>query len=667
MAHQIDVLDSLLLPNFKAQPLQFAECQDHTTGRQSWNDWNLVVVMFRPGLGLKLESPGFGPSRGFWLVNFRKWGPGLAKFQAEPEPNLSEAGPSPAHFAASGQSRNITKAAEYLDATEAGPATVPEPQQDLASHVASFKAQGFNEAEMIGLVACGHSLGGVRQADFPLIVTGDAPTGIQNFASTVGFDNTVVKEYLDGTTENVLVVGPNVTTRSDLRIFPNDGNVTMQSLASPDTFNQVCADLIGRMIDTVPSTVTLTDPVEPFDFKVWNTLLFPQGGSLAFLATLRIIDTGLNRTVTMFWKERTGTFCPTAGCSIPSFQVTTEDATALATLKSVNAFKLHSFNATVDLATSISHFWFEVNDNDGSTPFIVDNHGANYTIDQDVLLFDPRRSSFTPPAVKDFSTGIKATARTTVSGNDTVPVASSVTTTFELDSSHPPGDGYTFYAAHVPRGTGTHSTPRTSRASPLPARSARRFLLVSINLLNIAEVPGDDHHVIPNGNLCSKSEVNIKEGKVFGSERCCMFTDLLNTENSGERRIIMIHEYRKIETCAVHCALQPNERAQPTDMFLPLPLLDRLRGCYGRRAAARVGKNLIGTAGSGKRWRNSSGICVIVKLELEVNLVRGGDFETERHHDAFYTANIGSQLTSARNQRQAQDMDQERGIPVSLG
>ncbi|KAJ6522443.1 hypothetical protein B0H19DRAFT_1346050 [Mycena capillaripes] len=40
------------------------------------------------------KSPGFGPSRGFWLVNSRKWGPGLAKFQAEPEPNLSEAGPS---------------------------------------------------------------------------------------------------------------------------------------------------------------------------------------------------------------------------------------------------------------------------------------------------------------------------------------------------------------------------------------------------------------------------------------------------------------------------------------------------------------------------------------------------------------------------------------------
>ncbi|KAJ6483278.1 heme peroxidase [Mycena sanguinolenta] len=162
-----------------------------------------------------------------------------------------------------------------IDATEAGPATVPEPQQDLASHIASFQAQGFNETEMIALVACGHSLGGVRQVDFPLIVTQDVSTGIQNFSSTLGFDNTPlsVTEYLDGTTENVLVIGANITTRSDLRIFSSDGNVTMQSLASADTFNAVCGDLIGHMINTVPSTVTLTDPIEPIDFKLFNTVV----------------------------------------------------------------------------------------------------------------------------------------------------------------------------------------------------------------------------------------------------------------------------------------------------------------------------------------------------------------------------------------------------------
>ncbi|KAJ7793123.1 heme peroxidase [Mycena olivaceomarginata] len=97
-----------------------------------------------------------------------------------------------------------------IDATEAGPETVPEPQPDLASHIESFR-RGFSATEMI-------SLGGVRKADFPLIVTEDEPTDVKTFASTVGFDNTVVKEYFDGSTQNVLVVGSNVTTRSDLRI-----------------------------------------------------------------------------------------------------------------------------------------------------------------------------------------------------------------------------------------------------------------------------------------------------------------------------------------------------------------------------------------------------------------------------------------------------------------
>ncbi|KAJ6470528.1 heme peroxidase [Mycena sanguinolenta] len=369
-----------------------------------------------------------------------------------------------------------------VDATEAGPETVPEPQQDLVSHTAAFARMGFNATEMISLVACGHSLGGVRQVDFPLIVTEDVPTGVQNFSSTIGFNNTVVLEYLDSTTQNVLVVGSNVTTRSDMRIFSSDGNVTMQSLASPNTFNQVCVDLIERMINLVPSIVTLTDPIEPIDFKVFDTVLYPVGGSLPFLAKLRVIDSDLNRTVTMFWKERTGTFCPEAGCFALSSQVQLVDSSFLASLKGVTGFTVHSFNASIDLATSISHFWFEVNNNDGSAPSVVDNHGANYTIDQDVLLFDPDRSSddvfgfnlvvavrhlvverlncfnhFSLAQLKDVS----GTVTTTLQGNDTATALSTVTSNFQLNSSFPPLDGYTFYSASISTASGSNTVHAT--------------------------------------------------------------------------------------------------------------------------------------------------------------------------------------------------------------
>jgi catalase (peroxidase I) len=57
-----------------------------------------------------------------------------------------------------------------IDATEAGPAGVPQPQQDLSTHTAIFARQGFNTSEMIGLVACGHTFGGVHGVDFPDIV-----------------------------------------------------------------------------------------------------------------------------------------------------------------------------------------------------------------------------------------------------------------------------------------------------------------------------------------------------------------------------------------------------------------------------------------------------------------------------------------------------------------
>jgi hypothetical protein len=57
-----------------------------------------------------------------------------------------------------------------IDATEPGAFGTPEPHQDLKTHTESFRKQGFNATEMIALVACGHSLGGVNGKDFPEIV-----------------------------------------------------------------------------------------------------------------------------------------------------------------------------------------------------------------------------------------------------------------------------------------------------------------------------------------------------------------------------------------------------------------------------------------------------------------------------------------------------------------
>ncbi len=66
-----------------------------------------------------------------------------------------------------------------VDATGPGPSGVPQPQDDLASHTASFARQGFNATEMIALVACGHTIGGVHGVDFPEIVPVTDPTPVR--------------------------------------------------------------------------------------------------------------------------------------------------------------------------------------------------------------------------------------------------------------------------------------------------------------------------------------------------------------------------------------------------------------------------------------------------------------------------------------------------------
>ena len=55
-----------------------------------------------------------------------------------------------------------------------------------------FSLQGFNQTEMIGLVACGHTLGGVNNIDFPSIVQVPGPTLFnREFDGTDAFDNAV--------------------------------------------------------------------------------------------------------------------------------------------------------------------------------------------------------------------------------------------------------------------------------------------------------------------------------------------------------------------------------------------------------------------------------------------------------------------------------------------
>jgi len=50
------------------------------------------------------------------------------------------------------------------------------------------------------------------------------------------------------------------------------------------------------------------------------------------------------------------------------------------------------FDTPVNATTSISKFWFEVDERDGSQVVVHDNGGTGYVIEQDRVLFNPKRS-----------------------------------------------------------------------------------------------------------------------------------------------------------------------------------------------------------------------------------------------------------------------------------
>ncbi|KAJ6555642.1 putative L-ascorbate oxidase [Mycena vulgaris] len=201
-----------------------------------------------------------------------------------------------------------------VDAGEPNTPGVPQPQEDLETHIAKFARQGFTQTEMISLIACGHTFGGVQHAAFPEIVPElddpDSTLSVAHFDSTfVHFDNNIASEYISGTTRNPLIVGLNDTTNSDKRIFGSDGNITMLSFAkSPELFASTCGELFTRMIDTVPKGVQLTEVITPLPVKPSGLQLILDGDTLKFSGEVRFwnMTEDADRTVRLLWDDHVG-------------------------------------------------------------------------------------------------------------------------------------------------------------------------------------------------------------------------------------------------------------------------------------------------------------------------------------------------------------------------
>ncbi|KAH8915954.1 heme peroxidase [Atractiella rhizophila] len=338
-----------------------------------------------------------------------------------------------------------------IDSYAAGREGVPQPHEPLDKHIESFRQQGFNATEMIQLVACGHSIGALRGIDFPGIT---AKGNFPPFDTTEGlFDNKIGTEYLAGTTKNPLVVAPNETFRSDARIFSSDGNATIEALSSSSsTFTNTCAGLFERMINTVPRDVTLSEPLEPIEYKVDTTLFEVSGESLLLKTGLRILKpTSDGRVVTLYWQERTGTPCSRETCS--SKAISSSSVSSIIFTKLQLAPQRYLFESPIDATQGIAKFWFEIEE--GGETSIVDNNGCGYNFanSEDLFFYDRSRSfdnfgRFLVAAVHESVSPTKVTVQTYTLTGQTVPLVREYT--MLLDTTLPNSLGYSFYSVKVP-------------------------------------------------------------------------------------------------------------------------------------------------------------------------------------------------------------------------
>lgn len=199
------------------------------------------------------------------------------------------------------------------DAQAAGPLGVPKVNGTQQDFKRDFTRMGFTTQEMVKLVACGHTLGGVHSAQFPQIVAnGTQPNNVQNFdRSPAVYDNAVAVDFVNNNSVNPLVVGPD-STNSDTKVYTADGGVTIRQLTDAQTYQDSCKAILQKMLETVPANNKLTEPIEVYDVKPGSLQLTVASGgkSLNFTGEIRIRTTKRPQSsigsVAILYKTRSG-------------------------------------------------------------------------------------------------------------------------------------------------------------------------------------------------------------------------------------------------------------------------------------------------------------------------------------------------------------------------
>ena len=277
-----------------------------------------------------------------------------------------------------------------IDATEAGPVGVPLPQNSLFTFQNQFARMGFDSTQMIQVIACGHTLGGVHASNFPSIVPpGTSPDNVKHFDSTTKFDEKIASEYAAGKSTDPLVSGPATASGrdSDYRVFNSDGNVTITAMADPATFQSTCKALLQQMIEVVPDGVVLTDPIVPYDVKptALQLTLLSGGTNLGFTGEIRVRTTtraaNLIKSVDLVYKDRTGG----SSCGACKISTTVKGTTS----GFDDSFTFYGFSAQVPSTGSISVFNVLITLTSGATE-TYNNNGNGFPVQDQIMLLAPQ-------------------------------------------------------------------------------------------------------------------------------------------------------------------------------------------------------------------------------------------------------------------------------------
>ncbi|KZM24763.1 uncharacterized protein EKO05_0003450 [Ascochyta rabiei] len=331
------------------------------------------------------------------------------------------------------------------DATAAGPsAQVPDAANAIGIFRNQFNRMGFagvNNTEMIQLVACGHTLGGVHAAEQPNIIdAGQFPNDYATFDTSVAsFDGKNVVEFVSGNTKNPMVVGKayradNRGRDSDRRIYNSDGNITVKAMQDPQKFNSMCKTIFQKMIDTVPKDVSLTEAITPYDVKPYDVqlTLLDGGTSLGFTGEVRVKTNSRSVTrVQLIYKDRTG-----AASSIPV------DTSLKGTSSGFDDdFSFYSFSTSLSAETSISSFNVVVSSADG-TQEIFTNNDDGYAVNDNVIFQNPQSCADSSgkltivAAVRDSSTpSVQIVAKVPRASPTPVPSLSTATVAMAYQSA----------------------------------------------------------------------------------------------------------------------------------------------------------------------------------------------------------------------------------------